>query len=275
MHFDTVEARSYPAVRHRRRAVQSTRMCGIVALWSRRDPIDGEVLERATRRLHHRGGGVIAFAKSAAEGATAPFFSPSVQQAPGHPLASRSPAPARVAPCNALPRPSRVRPRAESTRASARQPQTGGCPRSVTVQTRPAQQSVILPHGEPAGRQVPFSSCASSTENRSTNSSTDGSLPVSLHPPFASIFANVVPSVACAASTQAGSGSLPVWIARRKHAFSADDALSAACILATPHATAGSDGAALALAARTMMSAMVLTHRMIEVCIFVSCWVAR
>ena len=55
MHFDTVEARSYPAVRHRPRAVQSTRMCGIVALWSRRDPIDAEVLERATRRLHHRG----------------------------------------------------------------------------------------------------------------------------------------------------------------------------------------------------------------------------
>jgi len=64
-------------------------------------------------------------------------------------------------------------------------------------------------------------------------------------------------------------------MARRKHAFSADDALSAACILANPHATAGSDGAALALAARTMMNAMVLAHRMIEVCIFISCWVAR
>src|SRR5262249_1467012 len=118
------------------------------------------------------------------------------------------------------------------------QPQTGVCPRVVTVQARPAQQSVILPHGEPAGRQVPLSSCASCSENRSTRRATDGASPVALHPPFASIFANVVPSVACAASTQAGSGSLPVWIAWRKHAFSADDALSAACILANPHAPA-------------------------------------
>src|SRR6516164_7610894 len=123
---------------------------------------------------------------------------------------------------------------------SARQLQTGVCPRVVTVQARPAQQSVILPHGEPAGRQVPLSSCASCSENRSTSSATDCASPVALHPPFASIFANVVPSVACAASTQAGSGSLPVWMARRKHAFSADDALSAACILANPHPTAGS-----------------------------------
>ena len=30
-------------------------MCGIVALWSRRDPIDTQALDRATRRLHHRG----------------------------------------------------------------------------------------------------------------------------------------------------------------------------------------------------------------------------
>src|SRR6516162_9675174 len=150
------------------------------------------------------------------------------------------------------------------------QPQTGVCPRVVTVQARPAQQSVILPHGEPAGRQVALSSCASCSENRSTSSAMDGASPVALHPPFASIFANVVPSVACAASTQAGSGSLPVWIAWRKHAFSADDALSAACILANPHATAGSSDAALAPAARTRVSATALTDRMIEVCIFVS-----
>src|SRR5258706_1690425 len=144
----------------------------------------------------------------------------------------------------------------------------------VTVQTRPAQQGVILPHGESAGRQVTLSSCASSSENRSTSGSTDGSSPVALHPPFVSIFANVVRSVACAASTQAGSGSLPVWIARRKHVFSADDALSAACILANPHATAGASGAALAPAARTMVSATALTDRVIEVCIFVSSCVA-
>src|SRR5262245_64127982 len=30
-------------------------MCGIVALWSRRDPIDAQALDRATRQLHHRG----------------------------------------------------------------------------------------------------------------------------------------------------------------------------------------------------------------------------
>jgi asparagine synthase (glutamine-hydrolysing) len=30
-------------------------MCGIVALFSRRDPIIGEVIQRATQRLHHRG----------------------------------------------------------------------------------------------------------------------------------------------------------------------------------------------------------------------------
>lgn len=30
-------------------------MCGIVALWSAHAPIDAEALERATRRLHHRG----------------------------------------------------------------------------------------------------------------------------------------------------------------------------------------------------------------------------
>src|SRR5215831_3453149 len=30
-------------------------MCGIVALFSRGDPIDGQALERATQRLHHRG----------------------------------------------------------------------------------------------------------------------------------------------------------------------------------------------------------------------------
>jgi asparagine synthase (glutamine-hydrolysing) len=30
-------------------------MCGIVALFSRRDPIDAQALERATQRLHHRG----------------------------------------------------------------------------------------------------------------------------------------------------------------------------------------------------------------------------
>src|SRR5262249_25204778 len=132
------------------------------------------------------------------------------------------------------------------------QPQTGVCPRVVTVQARPAQQSVILPHGEPAGRQVPLSSCASSSENRSTSSSTDGASPVALHPPLASIFANVVLSVACAASTQAGSGSLPVWIAWRKHAFSADDALSAACLLANPQETAGSVDAALPPPARAL-----------------------
>src|SRR5262249_55675349 len=130
-------------------------------------------------------------------------------------------------------------------------------------------------HGEPAGRQVPLSSCASSSENRSTSSSTDGASPVALHPPFASIFANVVLSVACAASTQAGSGSLPVWMGGRKHGLQADEGLSAACILANPHVTAGSSDAALAPAARTMVSAMALTDRMIEVCIFVSSCVAR
>ena len=30
-------------------------MCGIVALFSRRDPISAEVIQRATQRLYHRG----------------------------------------------------------------------------------------------------------------------------------------------------------------------------------------------------------------------------
>ena len=30
-------------------------MCGIVALFSRRDPISATVLQRATQSLHHRG----------------------------------------------------------------------------------------------------------------------------------------------------------------------------------------------------------------------------
>src|SRR5262249_46531813 len=119
------------------------------------------------------------------------------------------------------------------------QPQTGVCPRVVTVQARPAQQSVILPHGEPAGRQVPLSCCTSSSENRSTSTATDGASPVALQPPFASIFANVVPSVACAASTQAGAGTVPVWVAGRKEAFRADDGLSPAGIVAKPDETGG------------------------------------
>jgi hypothetical protein len=44
--------------------------------------------------------------------------------------------------------------------------------------------------------------------------------------------------------------------------------------LANPHATAGSSGAALAPAARTMVSATALTDRVIEACIFVSSCVA-
>src|SRR5262249_49907085 len=149
------------------------------------------------------------------------------------------------------------------------QSQTGVCPRVVTVQARPAQQSVILPHGEPAGRQVPLRAWASSSENRSTSSATDGASPVVLHPPFASIFANVAPSVACAASTQAGFGSLPVWIAWRKHAFSADDALSAACILANPHATAGARGAPLPPPAGAMGGGTALAKRQTGGCIIV------
>src|SRR5262249_37800772 len=35
--------------------IRSTPMCGIVALFSRRDPITADTVQRATQRLHHRG----------------------------------------------------------------------------------------------------------------------------------------------------------------------------------------------------------------------------
>src|SRR5262245_23018075 len=40
---------------HRDKAEGTDPMCGIVALFSRRAPISEDVLERATKRLYHRG----------------------------------------------------------------------------------------------------------------------------------------------------------------------------------------------------------------------------